>query len=162
MLTFGVCFCSSLAAFSARQCESRTWYPVCYSTQTSTKAAERAAKRCPTGSFGDVLGFVTRCSHRMTMLRASFRAHNAATTRWPKRTKFNHQTSTRPSLSSLLRRPLVAVFLCPWKDGTPTMQEQLSAMGVRQAAKPDRTTLDNNYSADLLHARQLCAKVVKI
>jgi len=42
------------------------------------------------------------------------------------------------------------------------MQEQLSAMGVRQAAKPDRTTLDNDYSADLLHARQLCAKVVKI
>ncbi len=90
-------FLQQFAAFYARQCESRTWYPVCYSTQTSTNAAERAAKRCPKGSFGDVLGFVTRCSHRMTMRRASFRAQNAATTRWPKRTKLNHQRSTAPS-----------------------------------------------------------------
>jgi len=48
-----------------------------YSTQTSTNAAEGAAKRCPTGSFGGALSFVTRCSHRMTMPRASFRAQNA-------------------------------------------------------------------------------------
>lgn len=52
--------------------------PCSYSTQASTNAAEIAAKRCPTGSFGDVLGFVTRCSHRTTMLRASFRAPNDA------------------------------------------------------------------------------------
>ena len=97
----------------ARQCESRTWYPVCFSTQTSTNTAEIVAKRCPLRGGQRVRlvvlwalwpawmqvrgesrsGSFTRCSHRMTMPRASFRAQNATTTRWPKRTKLNRQTS---------------------------------------------------------------------
>ncbi|MDZ7868927.1 MAG: SDR family NAD(P)-dependent oxidoreductase [Rheinheimera sp.] len=66
-------WCLFLQQFGSFLCKT-VREPCSYSTQTSINAAERAAKRCPTGSFGDVLGFVTRCSHRITMLRASFRA----------------------------------------------------------------------------------------
>ncbi len=59
---FGVCFCSSLSPRGGRLMQGNAsavrGTQCSYSTQTSINAAERAAKRCPVGSFGGALGFV--------------------------------------------------------------------------------------------------------
>jgi len=70
-----------------------------YSTWTSDNAVEMPATRCPKGSSGGALLFVSRRLFRITKLHSSFRDQNAA-----RGTKSNQQTSTRPSVKFFYRK----------------------------------------------------------
>ncbi len=86
---FGVCFCSRLAAFYARQCESRV---VILHKRALTKQKElpNAALRVR----GVVLWTLSLVAH-IESLCYTPRVEPKAP---PTRTKLNHQTSTRPSI----------------------------------------------------------------